>query len=57
MDAPPPAYAALWNDETERDWDKLLAKHGYERKGAIGGEFSLIDVTIWRHQDGQAPLG
>ena len=43
---------ALWNDETERDWDKLLAKHGYERKGTIGGEFSLIDVTIWQHRDG-----
>ena len=52
MDEPPPAYTALWNDETERDWDKLLAKHGYERKGTIGGEFSLIDVTIWQHRDG-----
>jgi hypothetical protein len=51
MDEPPPAYAALWNDETETDWEKLLDKHGYEPKGRIGQEFSLINVIIWRQQE------
>jgi hypothetical protein len=53
MDEPPPAYTALWLDEMERDWEKLLAKHGYRLNGSIGEEeFSLVKVTIWEHQDG-----
>ena len=30
----------------------MLAEHGYEPNGTIGEEGSLIDVKVWRHQDG-----
>ena len=57
MADPPPAYAAVTNDEMETQSHKLLGKHGYELNGTIGGEFSLIDVTIWQHKDGHLRCG
>jgi hypothetical protein len=36
MDEPPPAYAAAMAETDWKDWDKLLAKHGYKPNGRIG---------------------
>jgi len=52
MDEPPPAYAAVIATTESEDWESLLGKHGYKRHGAIGQEYTLIDVAIWKHEDG-----
>ena len=38
MDEPPPAYAALWNDGTERDWDELLTPQFHKKNSEIRGK-------------------